>query len=638
MLSMVIASWLASDSIWYGPVWVTIPATVSGNPFDPVENDVRVRFIGKGGTVERLGYYSAGRWRAVGAAPNAGSYRVEFWRNGKLLDKLPTPIQIAKPAKADFVRAQGNRFLVDGKPYWPVGHNLGWQAQGDIDMTSQLIKMGQNGCNWARIWASSWDAKNPFWPGDSPVPKDGWMSEVALDRWDQLVEAAEKSGIRFQMVFFYHGAFSTAVNPNWPTHPWNKANGGFLSDAKDFFTDPEAKRRTKIFLRYAVARWGHSSAIMAWELWNEVQFTDLARAGGWSTIGAWHDEMADFLRSIDPYKHLVTTSSELNAPIWRKMDYLQGHGYPASLPGLILGQGAPKEKPMFFGEVGLSGDRAASSELEAAAVRDGIWSAYLAGQSGAGEYWYWDRMKPPIMYEQFARAKAILSKLPPGGTVKATVVGIDSPTGGNLVLRPGRGWDASAKMEFELPAEADAASFGKLSAFVQGEGHRDMQPKHLKFSFNAAAGGEFRLHVSQISQAGAHLRVSVNGAPCFDRKWDSGNANKNVDLDIEAPFADGDNAILVENIGTDWVVIDRYEFPGLAPLVSSVAVRAGDVSVLRLTGKAGTSIRLSGISSTAKKAEFFDLDSSKSRPIAIASKGGIASFVVPYGDQIVRIQ
>ena len=65
------------------------------------------------------------------------------------------------------------------------------------------------------------------------------------------------------------------------------------------------------------------------ELFNEVQFTDAADANQWSNIEAWHNQMATFIRSQDTYHHLITTSSDLNEPIWDQTDYYQHHDYPS---------------------------------------------------------------------------------------------------------------------------------------------------------------------------------------------------------------------------------------------------------------------------------------------------------------------
>lgn len=99
----------------------------------------------------------------------------------------------------------------------------------------------------------------------------------------------------------------------------------FSTGLSNFATDPTAKEYQKRWLRYAVARWGHSPAIMAWELFNEVEWVDAVQTDrDWPTVICWHAEMAAFLRELDPYHHLVTTSAAWEQPeLYRAMDYFQ---------------------------------------------------------------------------------------------------------------------------------------------------------------------------------------------------------------------------------------------------------------------------------------------------------------------------
>ena len=159
----------------------------------------------------------------------------------------------------------------------------------------------------------------------------GRYSQQVAQRLDGIVEAAEANGIAIQLVLQHHGQFSTTTNPQWDQNPYNVNRGGMLETAETFFTDPEARRLTRNKYRYIVARWGYSPAILAWELFNEVQFTD-----GWrnrpETVVAWHREMADYLYEIDPHQHLVTTSSDTGdafAAIWNinSIDLVQHHQY-----------------------------------------------------------------------------------------------------------------------------------------------------------------------------------------------------------------------------------------------------------------------------------------------------------------------
>src|SRR5437870_4559378 len=252
--------------------------------------------------------------------------------------------------------ANASRFITsNGRRYFPVGHNVAWDTSSTTNVVSNLARLGAARENWSRIWMDHWDGKNLDWP--KVGANFGTLSLTVAQKWDAIVAAAEQSGVFFQMTLQHHGQYSTTVDPNWGQNPYNTTNGGFLSDPKLFFTDATAKSLTKRKYRYIVARWGYSPAVMAWELFNEVQFTDAAQAGQWTNISAWHDEMAQFIRSQDLYQHLVTTSSELAQPIWSQCDYYQHHDYPTDLisnlrnaPGVPVGQPL---KPIFGGECGM---------------------------------------------------------------------------------------------------------------------------------------------------------------------------------------------------------------------------------------------------------------------------------------------
>jgi hypothetical protein len=495
--------------------------------------------------------------------------------------------------------------------------------------------MAKVGCNWARIWATSWDDRNPFFGEHETKVKDGWISEQSMDRWEPIIRAAEEDGIAFQFVFFYHGLFSTTVNPNWQLHPWNKANGGFLADPKEFFTNAEAKRRSKLYLRYVVARWGYSSAIMAWELFNEVQFTDQARSGDWKLVGAWHDEMADYLRSIDPYHHLITTSSELGAPIWKRMDYLQGHGYPASVAAMLLATPVPTDRPMFFGEVG-PGDR--GKDADRMALRDGIWAGLLAGHAGAGQYWYWDVMDKPGMYDEIQRASEIFQSLGPISGFRPLVAKLDVETGGDLTIRPGRGWEATTKLAFQLPGEATPDKTGQLSTFLQGTGHREMQSGPIEFRFVGKSPSKFRLNLGQASRNGAALKVSVDGAVVVEKSWKAGDQEVTVNETLDLDLPNGTKRVQIENEGKDWVTVSSYEFTGIAPLATCVLAGSPKFWVARIQAAAkgvSATLHVGGLPDRTG-GTIFDLAVSKSAKLP-SSKNGSISFQTLSTDQILVI-
>ena len=405
---------LAADAAWFGPATATFDIELPGNPYDPEENDVRVRFLGDGERhFERIAYRDdRGGWKAMLVAPQPGRYRAVLLRNGAPVaaSAKEGDVLLEKRLPRGFIRADPahrNRFVWDnGESYYPLGINLGWQVSGLLPMVEQIEKMGHHGITWTRVWASSWDGKNPWWPQGDPAAPAERLWAPALTRWEAVVDACERADIAFQMVLFHHGAFSSAVNPDWPGHPWNTERGGFLKDPADFFTDGEARRRVKMWLRYAVARFAHSPSVMAWELFNEVELTDAGLMGRWADISTWHADMARYVRSIDPHAHLVTTSAALERPeLWKEMDYQQPHVYAIDVVEAIRRAAASRGKPFFFGEFGARGPAAARAR---GVLRDGLYAGLLSNHAGTPMFWYWDTVERQDLYGELRIAAKVL--------------------------------------------------------------------------------------------------------------------------------------------------------------------------------------------------------------------------------------
>ncbi len=299
---------------WFTAPTVTFQVQYPGNPYDLTENDVRVRFIGdKGLQFERLAYYDRGTYRADLTAPQGGKFKPVLLRNGVVQDVPCEDVEIdLKRTDHGFIHPDPqnkNRFCYyDGTPFYPLGFGL--YNQGSAD---NIAKMGASGVNWTRIGATPSEGKNPWWPptpGAEILPGELWDS--ALLSWQKLADACDSAGVNFQMVLFDHAG----LDADWKSNPWNSANAGFLSSAAGFFTDPEAKRREKLWIREAIARFSSSPHLFAWEL---IDDTDAA-----PETTAWLKEMADFVRSIDPYKHPVTAGSSQD--VWSDLDFRTIHG------------------------------------------------------------------------------------------------------------------------------------------------------------------------------------------------------------------------------------------------------------------------------------------------------------------------
>ena len=613
--------------VWFGPATASFNASYRGNPYDPEANDAWVTFTHGDDTAKRPAYFDQGEWRAVLVSHEKGTYRAVLTINGH---REGTAEQVVLTSKipGGYVRVGGQwGFELDsGKAYWPLGHDLGWQSgNGFPDMTDFLRTMGKRGINWSRIWACEWDGKNPWWPNDGTKLEIGTFWPKALARWDAIVDAAEKAGIRFQFVLFHHGEFSSTTDSNWKDNPWNAANGGFLRSPADFFTDPRAIRLAKEWLRYAVARWGYSPAIMGWEIFNEVQWTDGAKSEP-EAVGRWHDEMADYIRSLDAQHHLITTSSEMSLPIWRETDYWQPHAYPPRVQGAVMAMKSPDKRPLFFGEVG-PGALMAGKDVQVQAVRDGIWSGLLALQAGAAEYWTWDLVPKYGLHREYALARKILDEsrvLDEAGLArKAVSLGVGA--GADLTLNPGGGWEATKQFDFDLPG--DAAAMGKLSAFFQGKYHPDLRKEPVRFHFTAPQPGTFRIEVASIADSGAELIVKVNGREPVWKGWAAGTKLSSPDT-VSAPFPAGPVTVEIDNRANDWAQIQSFTVTGIAPEASALAIASPRFVLMRIERAAlagSTAVRLGGLADGSYRGVLTDLDSGSATPASVRVKGGSAT-------------
>lgn len=188
-----------------------------------------------------------------------------------------------------------------------VPHNL-WRDEG-LNFYRRIFPVyKKNGINVAEVWMSSWWLALewiPDAPGNHGV---GHYNQRRAFMLDQLVRCAEENDIYLILVFNNHGKFSTFCDQEWARNPFNKRNGGFLSNNEDYFHNPRALRDTRNLIDYMVARWAHSPNILTWKLFSEINLT-----GGTnqfyttSRMVDWHRQMAGYFQKKDLYKHMITT-------------------------------------------------------------------------------------------------------------------------------------------------------------------------------------------------------------------------------------------------------------------------------------------------------------------------------------------
>ncbi|MEA5461096.1 PKD domain-containing protein [Arcicella sp. LKC2W] len=297
------------------------------------------------------GFFSQNTWRTDTtnqywmlrfSSPKAGIHTFNF----KLTDKNGTvtsqeyTIDIQQDIKKGIIKLDPDNYQyyrhTSGQPYYPLGINVGWNS---IQNYSTIINNLANAeANLVRFWQVPFNRQALEWKNDGYNKGIGVYSQEAAAISDSLFSLSESKNIYLQLVLFQHGMFSENVNSNWNDNPYNAKLGGPLTKAEEFFYNETAKKSVKKLLRYTVARWGYSSQLFAWELFNEVQFTGIHpnQSAAWKEgILSWHNEMGKYIKSIDPFKHIITTSAEdkqlLEMDKLEGLDVVQYHLYDTKL-------------------------------------------------------------------------------------------------------------------------------------------------------------------------------------------------------------------------------------------------------------------------------------------------------------------
>jgi len=331
-----------------------------------------------------------------------------------------------------------------------------------------------------------------------------------------------------------------------------------------------------------IARYGHRPSIMSWELFNEVEWVDPNYESKQALIGSWHKEMYDFVRKIDPYNHMVTSSSGMELPIYAGADYYQPHGYPASVRSMITGFKMPTDKPGFYGEIGPSG-LGDGRPVQVKAIRDGIYTSLLLGHAGAAEFWTWNLVVKLKLQPEFKIASQVVSssKILNEPGLRPFIPGFQAPMDGDLSMIPGRGWAKTDKFSFELPGDADRG-MGQVSSYLHGTAHTDMRLKPLAFKFNGSVDTTAQIKLGMVSKAGAHLKVSLDGTLVKDQNWPASGADHGPSQTVTISLKKGQHIMVIDNIGPDWVQLNEITIGGIGPSVMGDATGNKRFAMLRV--------------------------------------------------------
>jgi hypothetical protein len=331
-------------------------------------------------------------------------------------------------------------------PKWTTEMTEEIGKRGTYQYDEYLAAFQKAGINWTRIWLCSWWGGLQWrrdWPGYQGL---GFYNLLNAWRMDHVLDEAERRGIGVSLCLTNHGQVSRVIDVEWHSNPLNSALGGPLGSASEFFTRAAAKISHQNFLRYVTARWGHSAAIMAWDLFSELEFTEEYRPSlaHWPSpdrpsphIDSWHTEMAAFLKELDPNKHLVGThyshpirgAGTLALPAveiatsnaYSAFDELAGGNYDAAAALDAFWNGCQFEDGLFSGfrvfrkpalvqeqgrhwmGVEWRGGRFVGNTRENldADLHASLWGSLVQPLAGATGYWWWLHVHYDDRYGEF---------------------------------------------------------------------------------------------------------------------------------------------------------------------------------------------------------------------------------------------
>lgn len=482
-------------------------------------------------------------------------------------------INHTSPTNKGFVRSNQTNFLNfdNGEQYIAIGENICWQSNNPyLDYQNWLGKLKEQGGNFFRLWHAHWGLGLEWRAGQSQYEGLRRYKESNSTYQDWLFDYCSENGIYVMVALQHHGQVSTEVNPNWQESPYNSANGGPCQNTWDFFKNEEAIAHTKNRIRYIIARWGYARSIMAWELFNEVEWTDQFIQYKQKIVD-WHSEIAEYIKTIDGYDHLVTTSfaHDYNDPMmWAlpDMDITQTHFYfNAANLERVLSQGVKKYidaygKPTLTGEFGLGNHGAELRNMDPDGIHfhNGLWSPLFSGGLGTGMSWWWDSyIAPNDLYYHLGPIANLAAEIPFLQNNMQAAPSSLSGAPGDLTLTPALGWGGIGTPVISIDNNGQLEpSTASLGQYLYGSSWNTQYRSPPTFSIHMPEDGTFTVRTAGEIGNAPTITIYLDGEKVLEE-----SAEINTNYAIEVPA--GPHTITVDNTGTDWITISAYIFKGL---------------------------------------------------------------------------
>ncbi len=259
-----------------------------------------------------------------------------------------------------------------------------------------------------------------LWEADVNRLVRGFYNPLDCFMLDQIVEAAERNGIYLMLCAITRDLYMESLSK------------------VDSLEYRQATEDAKKFMRYAVARWGYSTSVAAWEYFNEMD--------PGKPTDRFYADVGRYLEQIDIYRHLRTTSTwhpsarDCRHP---QLDVAQEHHYMRpddddfkdEVESIIRQSTWLREhaanKPALIGEFGLATAKWGLSDYmkqdrEGVHFHNCLWASAFTGVSGTAMFWWWEQLDLYDAYRHYQPLAAFLQGASPAGLQQATATTSDS--------------------------------------------------------------------------------------------------------------------------------------------------------------------------------------------------------------------
>jgi len=391
----------------------------------------------------------------------------------------------------------GGRRVTSGMPQWTKFTEEFTTAADQWWLPEVAFRLTAKGSAWLRDLSVQEAGGGPelLWEADVNRPILGVYNQTDCFMLDQIVEAAEQSGVYLQVVLLTRDHYMPLLGKeNAPQYE-------------------QATRFAKQLARYAAARWGYSTSIAVWEYFNEMNpglptdrfYTEVGEAMEKHDLNrhlratsAWGAPAKDYrhpkLETVDMHHYLRPANGELwkdeVATVLARWQFMQQHA---------------KDKPIFFSEFGITDNnwqRAPELDKDAQFVHlhNALWASMLSGFAGTVSHWYWDDVHKRDAYRLYQPISGFAEGIPwTGGQLRAA-----SATCDKGVRAIGLQTDAAAYLWLHDPQ----ATWWNIAV----AGQRPAEVKGASLSVENLGPGDYGIEWWDTRQGAVILRDNVKAA------------------------------------------------------------------------------------------------------------------------------